>query len=156
MMVLRVVKGVTSHFITRWSEWVKASVALAMGIQLLQPVSLFSAYPVYRVMEAMADENTWGWLLVGIGSLRLLALGINGTFHAYGLHTLTPLVRAALSFLSAGVWFAFALGYWVALSGGVGFIMAGGLMLCDIGLCLNIAREAGAADQRSRSNGIRG
>lgn len=155
MIILRVARGVATHFVTRWGEWVKATAMVAMGLQILRPEALFDA-PIYRSMVALAGEDTWARMLIAIGGLRLLCLAINGTFHAYKLHTVTPLFRSALSFLSAGVWFALAWGYWSALSGGVGFIMAGALMFCDLGLCLNIAREAGAAHQRFRSDGCRG
>lgn len=153
MIVLRIARGVTTHFVTRWGEWVKSAIMVAMGFQLQRPDELFATYPIYRVMAAVASENAWGSLLILIGGIRLMALAINGTFQAYRLSTLTPLIRSALSFLSAGVWFALAWGYWAALPGGIGFIMAAGLMLCDLGLCLNIAREAGAADMRFRQHG---
>jgi hypothetical protein len=156
MIVLRVVaKDIGRHFLTRWNEWGNAFAMLIIGVQFWRPETLFDL-PSYRILSQLGSENSWGTVLIVIGGIRLAALAINGTFAAFHLHLFTPLVRASLAFTGAGVSFALAAGYWLGLPGGVGFVLAAALMWSDIGLCLNIAREAGAADQRFRTNGIRG
>jgi hypothetical protein len=148
MIIARVARGVSAHFIMRLQEWIFAGMLLGLARQLLRHEVNFE-FPIYRVLAQLASEETWGsaMLLVGLG--RVLALVFNGTFQP--INRISPVVRSGLAGLSAFVWFALALGFYMANPNGVSVITYTGLMVSDIGLCIIIARESGAAYERARS-----
>jgi hypothetical protein len=151
MIIARVARGVSAHFVTRLHEWIFAAMLIGMGLQLLREEVTFNL-PIYKVMAQIADEDIWGKALIIVGSARFVALIVNGTFPQF--HTVTPLFRSGFAFLSAFVWFALAWGFYKVSPAGISVILTGGLMLSDIATSLIVAREAGAADQRFR-NGCR-
>lgn len=148
MMVARVAKGVSAHFISRLHEWTFSFVLVGMGYKLLEPGATFDQ-PVFRAMATVASETQWGTFLATVGGVRLLALIINGTFPQF--HTITPIIRSIMAFASAFVWFCLAWGFYSASPKGITFVAWVGLMCKDIALSWVIAREAGAADQRYRN-----
>jgi hypothetical protein len=147
MMVARVARGVSAHFVSRLHEWTFAFVLAGMGYELLMPHATFDA-PVYRAMATVATESQWGAFLAIVGGVRLLALIINGTFPQF--HTITPIIRSVMALASAFVWFCLAWGFHAASPHGITFVVWVGLMCKDTALSWIIAREAGAADQRYR------
>jgi hypothetical protein len=148
MMVARVAKGVSAHFVSRLHEWTFACVMAVMGYLLLLPNVTFDQ-PVFRAMALVATETEWGAFLATVGGVRLVALVVNGTFPQF--HTITPVIRSIMAFASAFVWFCLAWGFHAASPHGITFVAWVGLMCKDIALSWVIAREAGAADQRYRN-----
>jgi hypothetical protein len=152
MLIARVSRGVTAHFVTRLHEWIFAAMFVGMGTQLLRKEITFNL-PIYQVMARYGSEDVWGVVMVAVGVSRFIALTINGTFPRF--HTITPLFRSVMAVMSAGVWFALAWGFWKASPTGVSVIAYTGLMFSDLASSWIIAREAGAAYGRS-CNGRRG
>ena len=104
---VRLVQGVTHHFPARGTEWMTAMVMWSIGWTLLAPGSTFSASPAWASMASMASEETWGAICFAIGTLRIVALLINGTFDRF---TWSPHIRAATSFAACFIWYHLATG----------------------------------------------
>lgn len=72
---------------TRSVEWLLACLMLTWGVILLAPSESFTL-PAYRWLATMGEERVWGGLALGIGTLRVAALYVNGSWRR------TPLIRA--------------------------------------------------------------
>lgn len=84
-------------FAERRAEWVLSGISTGWGVILLQPGETFNR-PFYGPMAAMAPENVWGWAMFLVGSLRLVALYINGA------RTETPRARQIGCMFSMFIW----------------------------------------------------
>ncbi len=62
---------------TRWAEIWNALIAVGVGGILLGPTETFSS-PQFRMIASVIDERTAGGLCVFFGTLRLVALWVNG------------------------------------------------------------------------------
>ena len=149
MIAMRVVKGVTTHFVLRMHEWIFAGTIIFLGIQLLRPGDTFGSSAGYAVMANFAPEWVWGFGMVGIGLLRVFALIVNGSFD--WSRRFSPHARAVCAALSAFAWFVLGLGIFLGNPLATGVPIDCGLMVSDIALAIIISGEAGAADQRYRN-----
>jgi hypothetical protein len=115
MILLRTWHGIADHFPFRWSEWIMAYPALGMAAALeLQP-DMFSLAPTFHTLAEWGDEAAWGYAILGCGTLRLIALAVNGTFEAFRY---APHIRVAAAIVAGFFWSQFSLGIlFVALSG---------------------------------------
>lgn len=149
MIALRVVRGVTKHFVGRWPEWVLSSILFGLGCKLLGPADTFTSSPGFAVMASFANENSWGTALCLIAGARLIALGLNGTFPFFA--RLSPIVRCGLGVLSGFAWFAIALGIYLSNPDGWGYITYTGLLIGDIINAILAGGDAGASERRYRN-----
>jgi hypothetical protein len=140
MIVLRVVRGVSEHFLIRFVEWMNAAILFNFGLTLLRQPQTFATAHLYDTMAMLGSEREWGGTMLGIALVRIVALMLNGTFNWF--NRLSPWTRVATAYLSAGVWFAVAISLlWVGTSPpGIGTY--GVLMVSDIVFAGIIAREA--------------
>lgn len=121
-MLLRIVTGVRDHFEDRFWEWAGAITTAWWGLKVSGSTTAWTNEEAWRLMTNFfgfpIEENTWGFLFMIVGSIQLLALIINGTFHdtAYAHHS--PRVRAITASVSAAMWFL----VWMSVlnSGGAG------------------------------------
>lgn len=105
MIVVRVARGIREHFPARASEWGFAWLLIYCGWLFWNRPDMFASSLAYAGLARMADEQAWSLGCVTVGSLRLLALIVNGTFAATWYGRWSAHVRGACAFLSCGVWF---------------------------------------------------
>lgn len=67
-------------------EWQYAAMMIAWGLYLWLPMETFKQ-PQYALLKAIAPEVVWGAFSLALGSVRMMALYINGNIRH------TPLVR---------------------------------------------------------------
>ena len=109
MVILRLAQGVTSHFRLRVGEWLCGAMLFAWGALVYAPAATFENSLAFDVMAQIGSEATWGSAVMTVGTLRLMALIINGTFAAfpYAAHA-----RAVTAMLGCFVWLQVSLGFW--------------------------------------------
>jgi hypothetical protein len=146
MIVLRIARGVTDHFIRRVPEWVSAGILLKFGQALLAPSDVFPTSHAYDVMARLANEQTWGVVLVLVASMRITALTANGTFRWF--QQWSPVVRASTAYLSGFVWCAVAFSLFVSNASTTGWGTYTGLLIMDVTMAVSVAREAGRAHRK--------
>jgi hypothetical protein len=142
--------GIASHFVLRSPEWWLAFALFGFGYQLAMPGHIFATSSAYDVLARIGDEGAWATVLIGLSSLRFLALVLNGSFRFS--RRWTPLVRSATAFVSAGAWFAVSIGLYFGNPHAAGVPVYFSLVVADLTLSVFIARQAGAAT-RSQGNG---
>lgn len=94
----------------RWTEWLGAGAALFAGIGLLHPTVAFESASFSSFDFAPWAETFWGYFLTIIGSLRFIALIINGR-----RKRITPWMRLSGALISFLVFLGFSIG--LAFSG---------------------------------------
>lgn len=110
-VVVRLRKGITDHLQLRASEWAMLWASGMVGFGLhLQP-QLFMASPAYRNLLEWMSQQGWAVLFLACTALRLIALGINGTFHERFPYS--PHIRMAVACLSAVVWAQMGYGFFI-------------------------------------------
>lgn len=144
---VRLYLGIHDHFPARRSEWVLAGIMVAWGWILLKPTSVFASHPSWSQMAAMMDEATWGWLAIAIGSFRLLALIVNGTFARTWYGRWSPHVRALASFLSCFLWFQISFGLWASDAATTGLAVYPGLLVLDAMNIVAASKDAASMDK---------
>lgn len=148
---LRVYRGIADHFPARRSEWVTASMLFWWGVVVMQPYDLFGQGQAWKLLLSIMSERHWGQVAAAIGAMRLVALGLNGTFlHTwYGRHS--QYVRATGCACSGLLWALIAIGLW---SGDYwsGFLpVAAHLALQDALNCYSAAADAGRLNWQRRN-----
>jgi heme exporter protein D len=144
---VRLYLGIHDHFPARRSEWVLACIMVAWGWILLKPTTVFASHPSWSQMAAMMDEATWGWLAIAIGSFRLLALIVNGTFARTWYGRWSPHVRALASFLSCFLWFQISFGLWASDAATTGLAVYPGLLVLDAMNIVAASKDAASMDK---------
>ncbi len=144
---VRLYLGIHDHFPARRSEWVLAGIMVAWGWILLKPTAVFASHPSWSQMAAMMDEATWGWLAISIGSFRLLALIVNGTFARTWYGRWSPHVRALASFLSCFLWFQISFGLWASDAATTGLAVYPGLLVLDAMNIVAASKDAASMDK---------
>lgn len=96
---------------TRSVEWMLAAMMLAWGIGLMLPGDTMSL-PQYRMLGAIAPETVWAAWSISIGTVRIIALYVNGAWRR------TPLIRAFGAILGIVWWLV--LGFLFAAAAGNG------------------------------------
>jgi hypothetical protein len=84
--------------VSREGEWLSAGILLAFSLALLSPGATFSR-PVFVNLAHVAPEGTWGMALLGIATVRMLGLWVNGNWRR------SPTLRFLTAVAGAGVWF---------------------------------------------------
>ncbi len=144
MIALRVVAGVTNHFMMRLPEWACSIILLIFGLTSLQTGNTFDNAS-FSVMARYGSEDVWGRVLVAVASIRLTALILNGTFPWFVRWSVR--IRAASATLCCFAWFSIALGLVLANPASTGAKTYGALLVVDMILAVFIAGQAGRADR---------
>lgn len=141
--------SVAHRFRLRLAEWHLAIAMFLAGLVLLLPGETFALDP-YIVLRGLAAEDTWGWAMVGVGLVRMMVLGINGS-----LPRGSPHLRALFSGISAVMWTVLFTGY---LSSHVMSLMIAVTGAAIVTEFVNIIRAAGRAkdEDTTRRNGRHG
>jgi hypothetical protein len=103
-MFFRIVTGIASHFESRLPEWVMAGTIAWWGLKLVGEENAWSNPQAWSNMLTLMPENAWGWLCVGLGLTRLLALAINGTFSDTAYSRFSPHIRGLCAIAGAWLW----------------------------------------------------
>ncbi|MBI1689515.1 hypothetical protein [Methylorubrum sp. DB1722] len=85
------------HHERREAEWVGALVLMGVALALLAPGPTFSR-PSFEAFAAIAPEGTWGAALLGIATVRMIALWVNGSKRH------SPTLRFLTAGAGAGLW----------------------------------------------------
>lgn len=85
----RIYVRIQHKFRQRIVEWIGSAELMTLGLILLHPADSFYNLPAFALMSEIAEEYTWGWILLTVGGSRLLGLLINGSMEA-----VTPWIRA--------------------------------------------------------------
>jgi hypothetical protein len=99
---------IKERFQNRIMEWYVAAQLLIWGIVLLSPINVFAAAPIFFKGFAAIGEDGLGFIMTGLGLIRIVALIINGA-----VPNVTPLIRLAGAFIGCGVWFLISSEYWL-------------------------------------------
>lgn len=84
-----------------------AFAALGMGLVFRFQPEMFATGKSFTTLAHWADEMTWGLLAISIFIVRIIALGVNGTFQGFGY---SPGLRLLASLAGLAFWSQFALG----------------------------------------------
>lgn len=144
---VRLYLGIQEHFPARRSEWVLAFMMLAWGQILLMPGEVFSTSPAWAQMSLYMSEHSWGLLATSVGSFRLLALIINGTFATTWYGRWSPHVRALASFLSCFIWFQITFGLLNSNAATTGLAVYPGLLVLDAMNIVAASKDAAGMDK---------
>lgn len=110
---LRVYRGVKHSFPMRWLEWVMAGFIIVWGYTFLSvtvdPNPAVAARSAWHGMTFWLPIWAWGTAMIAAGTLRLVALAINGTFRDTIYSQYSPLVRGITAGFCGLVWLAVAL-----------------------------------------------
>src|ERR1043166_7395273 len=106
---------------TRSVEWMLAAMMLAWGIGLMLPGDTMTL-PQYRLLGALAPDPVWAAWSISIGTVRIVALYVNGAWRR------TPLIRAPGAIVGM-IWWT-VLGYLFAVAAGSGPLPAELLWFC--------------------------
>lgn len=79
-ITVRVAKGIADHFHIRRSEWGMGVAAGGWAIVMLLQPNVFSTSRSFSGAASMMPEFAWGIFAFLILWLRIIGLGINGTF----------------------------------------------------------------------------
>lgn len=140
LIVRRITDGIVNHFPIRKSEWGMGLAAFGMGLVLRFQPEMFSAGRSFEILARMAQEATWGMFAVSIFCVRVIALGVNGTFQGFGI---SPHLRLAASIMGLLFWSQFLLGILIAAiyHGGAWSGVSTYAVLCFFECC-NISQSA--------------
>lgn len=144
---VRLYLGIHDHFPARRSEWVLAGIMVVWGWILISPSPTFAGNKAWSQMAAMMSETGWGWFAIGIGTFRLLALIINGTFSGTWYGRWSPHVRAFASFLTCFLWFQISFGLWVSDAATTGLAVYPGLLVLDAMNIVAATKDAAGMDK---------
>lgn len=143
----RLYLGIADHFPVRRSEWTLACIMIGWGAILIAPRMTFAGSPAWSQMAAMMDEQTWGWLAIIIGSFRLIALVLNGTFSKSWYGRWSPHVRALASFLACFLWLQISFGLWASGEVPPGLAAYVGLLAQDVMNIIAATKDAANMDR---------
>lgn len=149
MLILRLGRGVIDHFPVRRSEWINSLVMVGWGLLLwLDGLPLYGAWTYLTVS---LDETAWSFLLMTIGGLRLIVLGINGTFPQSWYGPWAPHVRVAMSLICALAWLQLVLAGIKAPVWSTGVAAYAGYLVSDTLNTWSAAAEARELDKGRRN-----
>ena len=136
---------------SRALDWFCAAMVLAWGVSLALPGSTLTSSPAYEPFLEKASEPVWAGILIFIGSLRFVALFING--HApQG----SPILRGVAAFLGVIIWAHFFAGF-LDVSIRMGVASAGiGINLVMLGADMFSTGRAAADTIRARQGHVLG
>lgn len=123
--------------VSREGEWLSAALLLAFALALLSPGATFSR-PVFVNLAAVAPEGTWGMALLGIATVRCIALRVNGNWRR------SPTLRFLTSAAGAGIWLSLSR---LFLDDGFPSVNTGAFVYLAVGLFDLYAAGRSLADQ---------
>lgn len=108
--VFTFVRDIADHFPARAPEWIMTAALIWWGVILALPNETFSQSQAWARMARLGTEQHWAAAAIVIGTLRLIALIINGTLWRTWYGQWSPHVRSIGSLLSSAMWAMIAVG----------------------------------------------
>lgn len=95
------------RFGPRMMEWFMAAHMMMFGCVLLMPTQTFNqpAWKVFR--DLFPSENLLGWIMFGVGMLRIIGLIINGA-----RKNVTPQIRQVSAAIGCIIWAGITFGFY--------------------------------------------
>lgn len=87
-----------THFPLRVLDWFVAGIMFTWGATCLNVADATWQLSIYDGLRAWAGQNFWGFIMLGLGAVRLAALYVNGALRR------TPHTRMVGAFLCAFIW----------------------------------------------------
>ena len=145
MILLRTWSGIRDHFPARVAEWIMVVPALGLALAFdLQP-HMFNISPTFGRLQEWADEETWKAICLAVGTVRLIALTVNGTFASFRY---APHLRALAALLCGLFWAQFSLGLLLPYLEGTGalalFVAISTLALFELANLFRASADVGA------------
>lgn len=139
------------RFRARITEWAGAAQMCILGAVLLAQSDSFAEFPAYAMMAGFRlPEVFWGWLLLGLGVLRVIGLIINGS-----MKSVTPWIRVTGAFVGFAC-FAMITVSMIASVRLLGVVIPSGVEMYLVASCMEIAAIYFAfADARMYYDGSR-
>lgn len=125
---------------------------VSLGLQFRRPQNTFLSAEIYREMAKVATEDTWGAIMLVLGTCRILAILYA---LANGDQLRSALSSAVLSGFSSALWFKIGLLFYAVNPYGWSCLAAMTFFLHDATTCIYTARIAGTTSRRIVVNGPR-
>lgn len=149
-MFFRIVLGVSRHFESRITEWAMGGTIMWWGAKLIGPENVWHDSAPWAEMLRWLPENTWGWVCIVLGLLRLIALTVNGTFADTAYSRFSPHVRGITAIAGATVWFMIFVSVSAVPTAGSGIYQLP--LVLDLWCVFHAWREVGRA--RAKRDGL--
>lgn len=130
------------HFPLRVTDWLLGGILTSWGLVCLSLSPATWELPIYSGLRVMADQATWAWFAIVIGSTRMIALFINGALRR------TPHIRGLGAFLSVFLWLQLAFAMFNAEINAIGVAIYPWLVVADIYNVLRASQDARDSDIR--------
>lgn len=132
----------------RAAEWLLAIVMFNWGWLLLMDRPAFVG-PTYIELLKIASENTWGWICLAGGALRLGVLAVNGAWQA------APHIRAVMSAAGMFLWLQLTIAFLGAPTLSTALAVYPAAFVFDLYNAYRAACDAGRADRERVGGRIR-
>ncbi len=116
MIILRLAAGIKEHFRLRFTEWLGCAVLFGWSLGLATQPDTFSLSPSFEILASYGSPLHWAIICQVAAVVRLIALGVNGTFRT--VFPYAPHLRAAASLFAVIFWGQVTVGVLVAFFGG--------------------------------------
>lgn len=92
-------------FRERLPEWATSTALFFWGLIVYSQDNSLWTREFFSVLAEIGDQKTWGIIAMAVGSMRIIALGINGLWRP------TAHIRAIGALIGSVIWTAIILGY---------------------------------------------
>lgn len=131
-------------FRERLPEWISSLAMLCWGIIVISEPPEVWAQGYFNVLATYASQQVWGTVTILLGSLRLIALGINGAWRPTG-H-----IRAFGALAGVLVWTSIIFGYVGLDWNPPAFATKGAMIAIDMAALWFAAGDAKLADIKAK------
>lgn len=146
-VIVRLVHGVTDHFIYRANDWIMTSMLLWVGMAIWMYPEVFHL-PSFALLAQYGSAHTWAVFAILMGLVRLSALIVNGTFPEF---IWSPHFRTLGAGLTCFFWFQLMLTLFTGIATAPMLLaVVPHLFLFDLFNAYMAAGEAGIAERRRR------
>lgn len=152
MIFAHITTSFRETFHARASEWALAVVLFNWALILAFNETLFDG-PSYSALAALASQQTWAWVCMVFGAVRLIVLAINGAWRR------SPHMRSVCAFVACFFWFQIIIGMLQSGTWSTGMAVYPVLFFLDTFNVIRAIGEAGRSDaqhQRMAGNGTDG
>lgn len=149
MLLVHIRQNFAAAFFHRSAEWYAAGMLSTLGWVLLVNEGLMTPdKPGYKLMLQVADQITWGWLMIAFGIVRLTILLINGAWRR------SPHARGVAALLTMIFWYQISVSFYPVF--GYVFVFASGLLALDAVNLVHAFRNARLVDHAFEQGGHAG
>ena len=136
------------HFEQRAIEWWSAGAMASWGFMVLLFPNMFILNPACHALLTFAPQNVWGLAAMIAGSVRLVALFINGMWYR------TPAIRWLTTMVSIFIWFCITAAFVSSPIINMGIAVYGWHIFADMYSAYRSAMDYIEAEAQSRLKAI--